>query len=72
MTREAELRAKALLILLPGHFQVVRLFFLTFGFSFWTLLLVKLHGFGAGELGLCIGLFRENDQPQGIRERGTD
>src|ERR1700756_4026776 len=72
MTREAELRAKALLILPPSHFKVVRLFFLTFGFSFWTLLLVKYHGFGTGEFRLCIGPFRKNDEPQGIGERGAD
>ena len=63
MTREAELRTKALLILLSSHFQVVRLFFLTFGFSFWALLLVKLHGFGTGKFRLCIAPFRKNDQP---------
>src|SRR2546430_5498179 len=38
------LRAKNLPILLPRYFQIIRLFFLAFGFPIRALLLLQFHG----------------------------
>src|SRR5207302_8763000 len=67
-----DLRPKTFLVLLPRHFQVVRLLFLACGFAIRALLLVKFHGFCNGEVGLCIGPLRRQHQPQDIAERRTD
>src|SRR5258707_1186773 len=56
------LRAKNLLILLSGHFQIVHLLLLTLGFSLRALLLLQPHSFHNGELSFCIDSLGVNDE----------
>src|SRR5205807_8517074 len=62
------LRAKNLPILLPRHFQVVYLLFLTLGFSFRALLLVHSHSFRNGQFSFCMDSLGVNDEPKMIGE----
>src|SRR5205807_9893921 len=62
------LRAKNLPILLPRHFQVVYLLFLTLGFSSRALLLLYFHRLHNGKLSCFIDPLAVNDEPTTIRE----
>src|SRR5205807_6705149 len=63
------LRAENLPILLPRRFEVIRLLFLTLGFSLRPLLFVEFHSFRNGKFSFSIRSLRINDQPQNITER---
>src|SRR5207245_5954789 len=58
------LRAKKLPILLPGHFQVIRLLFLAFGFPIRALLFLYFHSLRNCKLRLCTDSLRVNDEPK--------
>src|SRR5207247_7046638 len=66
------LRAENLPILLPRRFEVVRLLFLTLGFSLRPLLFVEFHSFRNGNFSFSIRSLRINDQPQNITERRSN
>src|SRR6267143_2593837 len=66
------LRAENLPILLPRHFEVVHLLFLTLGFSLRDLLFVQSHSFRNGKLSFCIDSLGVNDEPKMIGVGRTD
>src|ERR1700741_4431976 len=66
------LRAKNLPVLLSRHFEVVRLLFLTLGFSYRPLLLIQFHGFRDSKLSFFIDALGVNVEPKMIGEGRTD
>src|SRR5437588_11473274 len=60
------LRAKNLPILLPRHFQVGYLLFLTLGFSLRALLLLQFHSFHCGNLPCCVDQLGTTDERKQI------
>src|SRR6266849_4846662 len=68
----SELRAKTLLVLLPHHFEIVGLLFLTLGFSLRARFLLGLQSIGNGYFCFCVDSLGVNDELQAIGKRRTD